>query len=52
MLAGTESTSSRTARSTTPTSCSQRLDWVIGSVHTSFGMDEAAMTERMIAAVE
>jgi DNA polymerase (family 10) len=30
----------------------QRLDWVIGSVHTSFGMDEAAMTERMVAAVE
>ncbi len=29
----------------------QRLDWVIGSIHTSFGMDEAAMTERMIAAI-
>jgi DNA polymerase (family X) len=28
------------------------LDWVIASVHTSFGMDEAAMTERMIAAIE
>ena len=25
---------------------------MIGSIHTSFGMDEAAMTERMIAAVE
>ncbi len=45
-------TSSRTARSTTRTSCWQRLDWVIASVHTSFGMDEAAMTERMIAAIE
>ena len=29
----------------------QRLDWVIGSIHTSFGMDEAAMTERMITAI-
>jgi DNA polymerase (family 10) len=30
----------------------ERLDWVIASVHTSFGMTEQAMTERMIAAVE
>jgi DNA polymerase (family 10) len=29
-----------------------RLDWVIASVHTSFGMNEQAMTERMIAAIE
>jgi DNA polymerase (family 10) len=29
-----------------------QLDWVIASVHTSFGMDEQAMTERMIAAIE
>jgi DNA polymerase (family 10) len=28
------------------------LDWVIASVHTSFGMSEQAMTERMIAAIE
>jgi DNA polymerase (family 10) len=28
------------------------LDWVIGSVHTSFGMGEQEMTERMIAAIE
>jgi DNA polymerase (family 10) len=28
------------------------LDWVIASVHTAFGMDEQAMTERMIAAIE
>jgi DNA polymerase (family X) len=28
------------------------LDWVIASVHTSFGMSEQAMTERMIAAAE
>lgn len=28
------------------------LDWVIASVHTSFGLAEQAMTERMIAAIE
>ncbi len=28
------------------------LDWVVASVHTSFGMSEQAMTERMIAAIE
>jgi DNA polymerase (family 10) len=28
------------------------LDWVIASIHTSFGMDERAMTDRMIAAIE
>ncbi len=29
-----------------------QLDWVIASVHTSFGMSEQAMTDRMIAAIE
>jgi DNA polymerase (family 10) len=29
-----------------------QLDWVIASVHTSFGMDERAMTDRMIVAME
>jgi DNA polymerase (family 10) len=28
------------------------LDWVIASVHTSFGMDERSMTDRMVAAIE
>jgi DNA polymerase (family 10) len=28
------------------------LDWVIASVHTSFGMEEEAMTARMVAACE
>lgn len=28
------------------------LDWVMGSVHTSFGMSEAEMTARMVAACE
>jgi DNA polymerase (family 10) len=30
----------------------EQLDWVIASVHTSFGMEEQAMTDRMIAAIE
>jgi DNA polymerase (family 10) len=30
----------------------EQLDWVIASVHTSFGMGEAKMTERMVAAIE
>jgi DNA polymerase (family 10) len=30
----------------------EQLDWVVASVHTSFGMDERAMTDRMIAAIE
>jgi DNA polymerase (family 10) len=29
-----------------------RLDWVIASVHTSFGMDARAMTDRIVAAIE
>ena len=29
-----------------------QLDWVVASVHTSFGIGERAMTERMIAAIE
>jgi DNA polymerase (family 10) len=29
-----------------------QLDWIVASVHTSFGMGEAAMSERMIAAIE
>ena len=30
----------------------ERLDWVVASVHTSFGMGEREMTARMIAAIE
>ncbi|HXB63635.1 MAG TPA: PHP domain-containing protein [Solirubrobacteraceae bacterium] len=29
-----------------------RLDWVVASIHTAFGMTEQALTERMIAAIE
>jgi DNA polymerase (family 10) len=30
----------------------EQLDWVVGSVHTSFGMSSAEMTKRMVAAIE
>ena len=30
----------------------RELDWVVASVHTAFGMDEEAMTARMIRAIE
>jgi DNA polymerase (family 10) len=29
-----------------------QLDWVVGSVHTSFGMSSADMTKRVVAAIE
>jgi DNA polymerase (family 10) len=52
ILAGTESNILPDGSLDYPDELLQRLDWVIGSIHTSFGMDEAAMTARMIAAVE
>jgi DNA polymerase (family 10) len=29
-----------------------QLDWVVGSVHTSFGMSQSEMTKRIVAAIE
>ena len=52
VLAGTESNILPDGSLDYPDELLERLDWVIGSVHTSFAMDEAAMTERVIAAVE
>lgn len=52
ILAGTESNILPDGSLDYPDELLERLDWVIGSVHTSFGMDEAAMTERVIAAIE
>jgi DNA polymerase (family 10) len=52
ILAGTESNILPDGSLDYPDELLQRLDWVIGSIHTSFGMEEAAMTERLIAAVE
>ncbi|WP_028064374.1 DNA polymerase/3'-5' exonuclease PolX [Solirubrobacter soli] len=52
VLAGTESNILPDGSLDYPDELLSRLDWVIGSIHTSFAMDEAAMTERMIAAIE
>ncbi|HEY6886766.1 MAG TPA: DNA polymerase/3'-5' exonuclease PolX [Solirubrobacter sp.] len=52
ILAGTESNILPDGSLDYPDELLQRLDWVIASIHTSFAMDEAAMTERMIAAIE
>ncbi|HWK26548.1 MAG TPA: DNA polymerase/3'-5' exonuclease PolX [Solirubrobacter sp.] len=52
VLAGTESNILPDGSLDYPDELLERLDWVIGSVHTSFAMDEAAMTERVLAAIE
>src|SRR3954470_16099143 len=52
VLAGTETNILPDGSLDYPDELLSRLDWVIGSIHTSFGMDEKAMTERMIAAIE
>jgi DNA polymerase (family X) len=52
VLAGTETNIGVDGRPDYDDELLARLDWVIGSVHTSFGMDATAMTDRMIAAIE
>jgi DNA polymerase (family 10) len=52
VLAGTEVNILPDGSLDYPDELLQRLDWVIASVHTSFGMDEQQMTDRMIRAVE
>src|SRR3954452_18237148 len=52
VLAGTESNILPDGRLDYPDELLERLDWGIGSIHTSFGMDEDAMTERMLKAIE
>src|SRR4051794_284738 len=52
ILAGTESNILPDGSLDYPDELLQRLDWVIGSIHPSFGREGAAMPERMTAAVE
>ena len=52
ILAGTEVNILPDGSLDYPDELLSRLDWVIASIHTSFGMDEATMTDRMVAAVE
>jgi DNA polymerase (family 10) len=52
VLAGTEGNILPDGSLDYPDELLARLDWVIASVHTSFSMDEATMTQRMVAACE
>ena len=52
MLAGTETNILPDGSPDYDDDLLSRLGWVIGSVHTSFGMTSAEMTKRMVAAIE
>jgi DNA polymerase (family 10) len=52
LLIGTESNILTDGSPDYPDDLLAQLDWVIASVHTSFGMDAKAMTDRMVAAIE
>ena len=52
MLIGTESNILPDGSLDYPDELLERLDWVIASVHTSFGMRSKEMTDRMVAAIE
>jgi len=52
LLIGTESNILTDGSPDYPDELLERLDWVIASVHTSFGMGEREMTDRMVAAIE
>jgi DNA polymerase (family 10) len=52
VLIGTESNIGLDGRPDYDDDLLAQLDWVVASVHTSFGMDERAMTDRMVAAIE
>jgi DNA polymerase (family 10) len=52
ILIGTESNIGLDGRPDYDDELLAELDWVIGSVHTSFGMDAGAMTDRIVAAIE
>jgi DNA polymerase (family 10) len=52
VLIGTETNIGTTGQPDYDDELLAQLDWVIGSVHTSFSMDATAMTDRMVAAIE
>jgi DNA polymerase (family 10) len=52
LLVGTESNILPDGSPDYPDELLAELDWVIASVHTSFGMDARQMTDRMVAAIE
>jgi DNA polymerase (family X) len=52
LLAGSEVNIGMAGEPDYPDELLAELDWVIGSVHTSFAISEKAMTERVVAAME
>jgi DNA polymerase (family 10) len=52
LLAGTETNILNDGSPDYPDELLVQLDWVVASIHTSFRLEEKAMTERMIAAME
>jgi DNA polymerase (family X) len=52
LLAGSEVNVGTDGSLDYPDELLSQLDWVVGSVHTSFNISEKAMTERVIAAME
>src|SRR5262249_1719450 len=52
ILIGTESNIGTNGRPDYDDDLLAELDWVIGSVHTSFNMSTEAMTDRIVAAIE
>jgi DNA polymerase (family X) len=52
VLIGTETNIGTTGKPDYDDDLLAQLDWVVGSVHTSFSMDSTAMTDRMVAAIE
>ncbi|MEA2246742.1 MAG: polymerase [Solirubrobacteraceae bacterium] len=52
ILIGTESNIGLDGRPDYEDDLLAELDWVIASVHTSFGMEAVAMTDRIVAAIE
>jgi DNA polymerase (family 10) len=52
VLIGTEANIGTTGKPDYDDDLLAQLDWVVGSIHTSFSMDSTAMTDRMVAAIE
>jgi DNA polymerase (family 10) len=52
VLVGTETNIGTTGKPDYDDDLLAQLDWVVGSIHTSFSMDVTAMTDRMVAAIE
>jgi DNA polymerase (family X) len=52
LLIGTESNITTEGAPDYPDDVLAELDWVVASIHTSFGMDVRRMTDRLVAAIE